>query len=620
MKLNKKNNLNKFNKWTILLFAIMFIGLGFAAISATLGINSHAIIGNISFDVHFENVEVKEGSMKAKSPATIVAPGNTQINFSLHLTTPGEYYEFETDVVNSGTLDAYLSSIELLGLDEKTQKYLNVTYKYIGGGKLKINDLLKSGETERIKVRVNFLYDITLDDLPPEEKSLDFTLNLTYTQDNGTGVERDKDAIDVNILGQDMISYMDNVASKYVTSATGINFGLEPSDTNGKGLYLRAGTEEDRYPIYYFRGGDDLNSDGVEDTLNNHVLFGGYCWKIVRTTEQGGTKIIYDGEPDASNQCNNTGTASQIGKSAFNTNTNELADIGYMYGERYAYTSWEDTEYVYGSDVTYSGGVYTLTQPSESNTIANIKTKHYTCKKTTNETCSTVYYVYSYYKPYDKTIYTAYAIALENGEKLEDIISKSYANENDSTIKTAIDNWFKDNLASQKGKLEDAVWCNDRSITSGGYLADSDLTLNGGETYLGGYTRTYTTRIPGLKDEEACPNKNDRFTVSDTKTGNGVLTYPVGLITIDELTGAGYNLGPSNINYYLQTGQSYWTLSLSTVASYGYTSYGFRMESSGYMTNGGMSLTNGVRPSIVLKKGIVATSGDGSSEHPYVVE
>ena len=79
---------------------------------------------------------------------------------------------------------------------------------------------------------------------------------------------------------------MDNVASDNVTSSSGINFGQVSSDTNGKGVYMRAGTETDPYPIVYYRG-------AVED---NNVIFNNKCWKAVRTTDTGGVKLIYNGE------------------------------------------------------------------------------------------------------------------------------------------------------------------------------------------------------------------------------------------------------------------------------------------------------------------------------------
>ena len=94
---------------------------------------------------------------------------------------------------------------------------------------------------------------------------------------------------------------IDNIASTYVTSSTGINFNAVSSSTNGQGLYIRAGTENDMYPIYYFRGAVD----------NNHVLFANFCWRILRTTDTGGVKLIYDGVPSGG-ECNNTGADTQL--------------------------------------------------------------------------------------------------------------------------------------------------------------------------------------------------------------------------------------------------------------------------------------------------------------------
>ncbi len=80
---------------------------------------------------------------------------------------------------------------------------------------------------------------------------------------------------------------MDNINSDYVDNTTpGINFGDVSGDTNGKGVYMRAGTENDDYPIIYYRG-------AVED---NNVLFANKCWRTVRTTDTGGVKLIYSGE------------------------------------------------------------------------------------------------------------------------------------------------------------------------------------------------------------------------------------------------------------------------------------------------------------------------------------
>ncbi len=92
------------------------------------------------------------------------------------------------------------------------------------------------------------------------------------------------------------ISEMDNTSSKYVSSPSGIEFSQISSDTNGKGVYELYTTKDDKYPIHYYRG-----------EVDNNVIFANFCWKIIRTTETGGIKLIYNGEPSDDGKCDNTG-------------------------------------------------------------------------------------------------------------------------------------------------------------------------------------------------------------------------------------------------------------------------------------------------------------------------
>ena len=215
---------------------------------------------------------------------------------------------------------------------------------------------------------------------------------------------------------------MDNVESEYVSASTGIDFTKISSDTgtsmNGKGIYERAGTENDTNPIYYYRGNVD----------NNNVIFADTCWKMVITTDTGGVKMIYNGVP-VDGKCNNTGTATQIGTKAFNSKYTSLADVGYMYGTRYAYSSYSSwnqfigkstttktiltrqtgagsTNYYYADYAIWNGTEYVLynsndlndtnadpvTQYTWSSNYNNLKGK-YTCGNATSTTCTTVRYI-----------------------------------------------------------------------------------------------------------------------------------------------------------------------------------------------------------------------------------
>ena len=397
-----------------------------------------------------------------------------------------------------------------------------------------------------------------------------------------------------------------------VDKYTRVNFSQTSIDNGTDGLYVLKETQNDTYPIYYYRGA----------VTDNNVLFGGFCWKIVRTTDTGGTKLIYNGLPSGTNndQCTNTtGTATQLSTtSKFNNNSTSPADVGYMYGTRYEYsrkTSSElATSYKYGNSFTYSGGTYTLTNTIDStgtwaNDYTTLDNNHYTCFNTTG-TCSSIYYVY-----YTSSSYGAYYITLTNGKSVEQALDEMLTNSSNtasSTIKTTIDDWYSTNMTSYTSNLEDTPWCNDRSISQlNGWDPNGGSTASNYGLYFSPRNRAYTTYTPNL----TC-NKNDAFTVTETSTGNGDLTYPVGLLTSDEIMMAGGKGDFSNSSYYLHINQAYWDGSPS------YFYIGSADEFLGTVTN---SLTHatvsnylGVRPSVSLKLG-GSWSGSGTSTDPYTV-
>ena len=160
--------------------------------------------------------------------------------------------------------------------------------------------------------------------------------------------------------------------------------------------------------------------------------------------------------------------------------------------------------------------------------------------------------------------------------------SKAQAQTNtaDSMIKGVVDAWYKTNIVDKGygNAISDTLFCNDRSTpgkTITGDSSDTGLGYGTQRTNYGAYARMkegfsgYTGATPTFK----CLQKNDAFTVNDTSKGNGALTYPVGLITADEIVavGSGKYL-TSNSKYYLYNPSAwYWSLSprklISTYAS-----------------------------------------------------
>ena len=129
-------------------------------------------------------------------------------------------------------------------------------------------------------------------------------------------------------------------------------------------------------------------------------------------------------------------------------------------------------------------------------------------------------------------------------------------------------------------------------------------------TLYGAYNRNASHKTPSLQ----CPREEDEFSVS-----NGKLTYPVALLTIDEVAMAGGVNGQKNSLFYLYTGQSYWTLSPSNFRSWSAAANVWSVISDGLLGTNWVSTWLGVRPVVNLSSDILISGGTGTANNPYVV-
>ncbi len=199
-------------------------------------------------------------------------------------------------------------------------------------------------------------------------------------------------------------------------------------------------------------------------------------------------------------------------------------------------------------------------------------------------------------------------------------LENNRTNDNDSTIKTYIDNWYKNNLTAYTKYLSNnAVYCNDRNLASGqSYSTTSNFNYASVER-LGGDTISPTYN---------CTNMSDAFSVNNT---SAKLDYPVGLISIDELSYAGGKAGTplnapyawyyTNANGESITGSApSWSLSpRDWIGSY---SYVWRVNGSGDpgdLNYNCVDISIAVRPSVSLSSCNLISRGDGSANNPYVV-
>ena len=215
---------------------------------------------------------------------------------------------------------------------------------------------------------------------------------------------------------------------------------------------------------------------------------------------------------------------------------------------------------------------------------------------------------------------TTYAFN-SSGDKAEYVgymytLGEQHGNSTSSTIKTAIDNWYKTttletDIATKELVSQDQIFCNDRSASS---TQTAPWKSTGADYYYGAYGRLDSKKEPIL----TCPTTSDKFTSKNSSIGNKALTYPVGLITADEVAMAGGKSFSTNSTYYLYTNQDYWPGSpcnfLGSYAAAG----GFFVSSSGDLGNGSVNSARGARPVVSLSSK-AKLSGKGTYSNPYTV-
>lgn len=467
------------------------------------------------------------------------------------------------------------------------------------------------------------------------------------------------------------------------------------SGNDSNDTYGTTGTQT----IYYIKTSTANDATQANELINNkiNVKFAGFCWQILRTTDTGGVKLIYNGEyvegtgcypqtdtehthkgvigtsgtsggmtgnymysdtftyNTSTNQftlvnpvvknwsnssdkeyilgkytCKNGNTPStcttlyyvntphrtdatyawyttytigdtqnaQIGTSPFNANYQSPAYVGYMFGDTaYEYVGSTAPSGIMGNKVHWNGNNYEL-QESDDTTSSNSKydtNHHYMCNNGLS-TCDDGKVRYYYYDNY----YTE----LEGGDDVEAAISKmltNVENKHDSAMKAYLENWYYNNLRDYEDYIDqDAVYCNDRSITSLGGWSNTGTITTGSTAYLKFNNFNTVTAL-------GCTNNLDKFSTSNA---NAQLKYPIGLATVPEM----YLINNSNVR---KIGQINWLMSPCYFVFY--FAFGRPVTSSGGFGSYGIRTTYGGRPVITLKPSRETITGNGSLSNPYVI-
>ncbi len=177
----------------ILLFIILLlaIGIGYAFLTVDLKMNGYVGINDGRWNVHFENYQQTANS--TITPASGDEPNieddtTTEISYAITFQQPGDVYEFTIDIVNGGTMDASIVSLEKkISIEgnalSSTPAYLNYSVTYSNGSEYTIPHSLAVDATDSILVKVEFKRDITLAQLNwVAGKTIEFSLKPIFVQ------------------------------------------------------------------------------------------------------------------------------------------------------------------------------------------------------------------------------------------------------------------------------------------------------------------------------------------------------------------------------------------------------------------------------------------------------
>ena len=195
-------------------------------------------------------------------------------------------------------------------------------------------------------------------------------------------------------------------------------------------------------------------------------------------------------------------------------------------------------------------------------------------------------------------------------------------NTTDSTIKTTIDTWYKNNLINYTKYLStSAVYCNDRSLGTGQtYSASSKFN------FASYYRMDMDTNGAKANPSYNCTDIRDAFSVDNT---SAKLSYPVSLMTADEIVFAGgvvYKSMDTPYAWFISNSvgtqiiSDWWSLSPVNWVDSDFGSYFWYCGTdSDNLMDRDVSSTNAVRPAISLKSCVKTSGGNGSATNPYTI-
>ena len=550
------------NKIVIIMCCLIFVMvIGYAAFSTNLNINGTANIAS-TWKVEFTSIEEVSKSSGVTVKTAPTASG-TMATFDVAFTSPGDSIEYDITIKNNGTLDAVIDSI-------KTTNTGSDAIKFEVSGVTE-GDTLAKQATTKVKVKISYDSSVTTQ---PTSLSRTLTLNIIYVQNVSYSIT-DKPTSSVDDSSDVVFRSEANVASFVRVEVD--NKVVDPANytvTEGSTII----TLKKEFLATLTTGIHTLSIVSKNGTATT-------TFEKIKTIKTLSNKILKDNtaQPDTN-----------IDFSKISSDTNGK-------GLYYTSTNTEDNKVTYyfrgavkNNYVSFAGFTWRIIRINEDGSIRLIKQDSIGDSAFNEKESYNTYVGYMYG-----------TLSLTNYEA-------AHANTNSSTIKKALDNWYKTNLISYSSLIADSGFCGDRSLSDG-------LGYGKNWTKYGAWNRLRDNKEPQF----VCPQNNDLYTTTTSTKGNKALTYPIGLITADEVAYAGGVHHLSNNNYYFSNWPYFWTMSPAfilgdqKIAIFANTSNG---EMDNIYVNYSRNANVVANPVINIKSTVAITDGDGTKNNPYVIK
>ena len=250
----------------ILLVLAVFISIGFAYLSTNLAINGTSLFKKSSWDVHFDNIEIDSGSVQLQTGdyAPTISNDGLTVSYKITCNIPGEYYKFNIDVVNDGSLNAKIDSINAPTIPQGYEDNILFSLKYLDGTDVKEGNVLLVGEKTTYVVTTKNRDDISADQLISEAITLPMEVSISYTQIKSSDITKAtfKTGWEVSTLMNNLadriddqlyhVGYSNNIKHFKRSDTLDDDSNIISTEDSDKPIYIWYEESDENYPVAFY--------------------------------------------------------------------------------------------------------------------------------------------------------------------------------------------------------------------------------------------------------------------------------------------------------------------------------------------------------------------------------